>query len=589
MKVLLLCLSIFILSPLYAQKKVTNEKIWTVAYSQSGKVLTEGYLINGIKEGYWREWETLGMPTGLTKWPCFDESHLKDQSPERFNDLIYFTGIYVHGKRNGSWTLIYKQSLPFSGPTYEYSYVINYQNGKKQGEYKKINTEKRLLRDGSYHIDTLMIEEGMYQNDKREGIWKIYSDFGTDRRQKCKATFHEGIGTLYNKDSSAVLLMMDEKINGTIRNGTTFEFNNGLLISQKRFYDLRKHEYIATYSDSTFESKRYGLNGLLMEKVRRWKIDNCDTTEITSYYNNEISAQCILTDDIRIGTSYDSWNGDETTFVFRNSKIDGSDYIEEFLVGSGPFYYSFDQDTTIKGINIESVYARYRYKNHKLDGKCIQYIENSDTLITFEGNYKEGIPDGKWRFYDYVKSYSDDKEIYEISSYTEGVYENGIRAGEWMRYYPDNSLSGSCVYSDTGCNCNYYLKDIYISRGLLKYKHKLVISKFESNRNSNGTFTVKRYFANGKLMSETIYDKTIIQQIDYLNSDNFYDRISKEKIINRGNFVSTFYNESGKITRIINQNLESKTISDRRYNSFGKIKNEFQIPAQNNELECIDY
>ncbi len=141
---------------------IENKKYY---YYYSNRRESGGTIVNGEKNGFWKEWWGNGEKIGFKKY------ELGQKKSE---------GNYENGKKEGEWIswspdgidstkLVYKDGLPFEGVKINWNEEDKkdteetYQNGKLNGKWIKWS-----FWDG--YIET----EGMYKNGIKSGLWRTW-------------------------------------------------------------------------------------------------------------------------------------------------------------------------------------------------------------------------------------------------------------------------------------------------------------------------------------------------------------------------------------------------------------------------------
>lgn len=161
-------------------------------------------------------YEFADLPVGATKEKLSDTPGLvKIKSGNEAN------GIYKDGKRSGSWIEYHPGGLVKT--------ITSYVDGKKEGLFVELNNNGQLVKRCMYHNNfrhgeyqelnySNVKEERFYQNDKLEGIVKIYYDNTKIMEEgSYKNGTRDGISKWYDKDGKVSI---------------TYEYKNGHLINK---------------------------------------------------------------------------------------------------------------------------------------------------------------------------------------------------------------------------------------------------------------------------------------------------------------------------------------------------------------------
>lgn len=190
------------------------------------------------------------------------------------------------------------------------------------------------------------------------------------------------------------------------------------------------------------------------------------------------------------------------------------------------------------------------YKKHveqKYTGKVKYY---SDTILIAEGYLKGGIPNGRWKYYNWKGELLEDVK-----------YKMGEKVG-LKQYYNNGSYN-----LDNDKNKNSTIKAYLYSEetGALL---QLITLKFD--KHGNYTTNLIRYHENGKLRERY---STYATKDGYLNSPFFgrYEEYDKQgKIIAKGN-----YDRGAKVGKWIEQNTSDATLKTKIYPNIEKNNDRF--------------
>ena len=255
---------------------------------------------------------------------------------------------------------------------YDTIWLVKPDTEKRNGWYKIKNEVKKLP---AYAPDAI-IEEGMYKDGKKEGLWKMYYPAGT---LKSEITFKN------NHPCGHAILFYEE---GCIQEEGWWE-NNRWTLEYKQYYDnckLKYHFHYNARGKRNGEQSYYDNEGILYLKV--YMSDGCDSA-------------CI---------SYDK-NGNETkrdTFNVQNCKKGYGSLAGNGGCSFGPLPIDWDWGPNVfpqidtsegkpfDGTGPAKLYNRSKqiskdgtFKNYRLmDGK--DYIYNSDGILIRIAVYKKG-------------------------------------------------------------------------------------------------------------------------------------------------------------------------------------------------------
>ena len=338
------------------------------------------------------------------------------------------------------------------------------ENGLKQGEYKRF-----------FRISSEVMEEGIYKDGEKDGLWKKYSSNGLLGIENYKEGKREGEWKEFSPLDNE-LLSLTNYSNDNIVNQV--EYKNGQLFRE--------------------------INMKLNEKGI-----------------NEYNGKYYLNDGTTIKEGVYSKNGFTGTMkkLYSNGNIQKSMFLEDdFEHGECKKYYDNGQ-----------LKKEFIYKNGVKDGKYKEYYENGQLME--EGQYVDGKKEGEWKkynsvgkldsilFYDdkikFVKEYFDDelistKEYFEdktlIKNYkneildsfeekfkdehntkkyynSEGKLQMVISDKEMIGYYPNGNLKVKANMKDTNFKGDF---EEYWENGNLKSKCFYVENNGFSSKNGKG-------------------------------------------------------------------------------------------------------
>lgn len=478
---------------LVAQKidSIPNGK-YTQFKFDNGKVSSEGFLLNGKPEGYWKNY----YPTGSLKSEGLRQNYLLEGNWKFYdqNEVIQKEIIYASGKKFGIQKTYSKEGFlirkePFLNDTLHgiaFSYFANgrikektpFEKGKKEGvrtEYDETGSITGLI---EYKNDLIYNRQYINRKDKKglkQGPWK---EFYPSEQIKNE-------GDYFNNQKDGYWKSYDDK--GLLI--STVKYNEGKLIENAEevdFLDIRKtfhpNGQVATICNYNGQGNREGIcreydttgavtgatvyrNGKLLGKGMADK-DGIKTGHWIEYYDDGVLR---AEGDYKKGEKFGEW-----IFYYREGNVEqkGSFTKDELYDGKWSWYH--------KNGNLwrEEVYY-YGLEN----GPFVEYSD-SNTVIS-EGEFIEGLEDGQW--------------LYQLNDHKEeGVYRNGQREGEWYHYYYDETVRFKGKYdsgSPEGKHTYYYDNGNKMLEG--KYEFGLKNNTW-TRYNRDGSVLVKIYFRDGK-------------------------------------------------------------------------------------------
>jgi antitoxin component YwqK of YwqJK toxin-antitoxin module len=144
--------------------------------------------------------------------------------------------------------------------------------------------------------------------------------------------------------------------------------------------------------------------------------------------------------------------------------------------------------------------AEGNYIEQKKDGLWKYYNDLGE--LASEENWAKGLPAGVWKVY-----YQGLKVMEEFT------YRNGQKEGAWKQYFPTGSIKAEAMYIDglrQGPAKFYFPDGAIMIRG--NFRNDLRNGIWE-NYKQNGQKESVREFDNGKLLSETYYDKELEKEL----------------------------------------------------------------------------
>ena len=484
---------------IFAQENL-NPNGYNIFYYPNGVKSSEGYLVNGKPDGYWKSYNEKGtlISEGNRKNFLLDSVWVfYALSGEKSIEVCY-----LEGKKNGLRKLFSEDetvveewksdslvnAIQAFYKTGELKRLTPVEEGKPHGLEKEFNKEGLVIVVSKYYAGILgkrefinrtdkfglkqgswkffwtngnLKEEGSYQNDKKKGYFKYYDETGNfkyvekydnnilivdapeTRQMEVKTVYHSNgkpaiTATYYKGVPEGVRREYDET--GKVIKG--YVFANGIL----------RYEGITDE-----DGKRQGL----------WK----------EYYP---------TGNLKSEGNYINSNQEGIwKFYFENQKIEVNGTYKNGKK-EGTWYWYYPNGTVLQEEN---------WSKGKLDGEFLEYNENEEIIV--KGEYVEGTEEGEWF---YVQGKAIEK----------GVYYDGMRTGVWTTKWRENGIP---------------ISDIEYEQNLFNGKHILYYSTGKI-RESGKYFGGERvgiwylYNEEGELILTTVYDEgREIQWNDYKIDD----------------------------------------------------------------------
>lgn len=426
---------------------VLAQSEYTVYYYENGKVSSEGMLEDGQPNGYWKTY----YPNGQLK-----------TEGNRSNFLL-----------DSTWIFYDDEGLKTS--------VINYKNGKRNGEVK-------TFKNGVLH------ELSIYEDDVKTGYSKVFYPTGEVRQ---KTPFvdgkEEGEGYEYDLEGTIITIL-------TYRDGNLRTVER---INRRDNAGKKRGKWVEFYPDGVV-----AMEGQFMNDMRNgiFKFYNRkgDLINLEKYRDDELvrdSEESIIL-DIRSTYYPDGKVKSSGGYVDGVKQGVHRIYDESGEIMGGEIYHQglktaegiIDQRGDYQGTwelfyDDGSVRARGDYENNLRAGDWVFYHRNGK--VESEGKYVNGLPQGQWKWFydngvlrrkDYYRRGREDGESIETAPdgrvITQGEYENGLREGPWFYHvgdhiekgnYVDGERDGKWIYEYEDGSLNY--EGEYL-RGMAVGKHK---------------------------------------------------------------------------------------------------------------------
>jgi antitoxin component YwqK of YwqJK toxin-antitoxin module len=442
MRIIIVCfISLLFFISLSAQNQ-SDKQLSTFTFPNGNKS-SEGFLVNGKPDGYWKTYYENGnlKSEGNRKnfeldsiWKFYEEtgklkleinykngrkngdrvSYLPDETiRENFVDDIK-SGITNHYTISGK--LI--KSIPF-------------EKGLEEGIAKEFDTIGNIIELMTYKKGFITGREKINRYDpenKQHGVWKwFYADGVIQLEGVFKHGLKNGIFKYYDTKGN---LKTIEKYVDDIKQQESEEV---VKLEMKRdYFPSGKVKIEATYRNGVAEGVRreFNENGEVEKSyVMKSGVIAAEGIIETSglrkgkwsefYPDGKLKAQGNYTDDFKTGT----WE-----YYHRNGSLEqkGSYDSKGKPVGEWQWYY--DNGSLLRVEN---------YRNGLNDGLLTEK-DDQGKIIT-QGDYLDGKEEGKW--------------VFEIGGIrTEGEYADGMRNGLWKTFYTDGTLSFEGRFVDDNPN-----------------------------------------------------------------------------------------------------------------------------------------
>ena len=459
------------------QFSLFGQNEFKVFYYPNGQKSSEGFLVEGKPDGYWKNYFDTGVikSEGNRKefqldstWKFYRLDASLQQSIEYKANVKYGEESYYDSLGRKERTTSYINDIK-SGPAGEYyssgkqKKAFNYVNNQMEGKYFEYAEDGRIITRRTYKNGLIYSEEKINRfnkNGQRVGLWIDLRENGKLKEEgNYLSGLKEGTFKVYNKQGEFLKFEFYEL--GVLKENTEeTEF-----VKIEKFYDEKgrvierggtknglKHGTFQTLdSTGNIIFSRLYLNDL-KQSEGRYDTLNREIGEWKYFFPNG---------SLRSSGSYS--NGKKTgdwKYYFENGKLEQSGkYDNNLISGKWLWYYS-------SGI----VLREEHYRKGKLDG---HYIEN-DSIgnVVLEGDFEDDLRQGKWfRFINDHKEageYIDDERngpwTFTHSNGNkmfEGTFELGVAVGQHDYFYSNgkSEMRGSYVGGELDGDWMYFDED----------------------------------------------------------------------------------------------------------------------------------
>lgn len=472
---------------------------------ESGHITSEGTLVNGKPDGYWKTF----YENGHVKSEGNRKNFLLDSTWKFYSDKgIITTEInYAKGKKNGIRKSFNDKGVVILAENYEADIKnglskeyyetgkikasTNFEDGKENGWAYEFDIDSTIISRFYYKQGFLNLRESINHRDKaglRQGEWKTFFASG---RVKTEATYVDdkknGFYREYNESGSMLFTIkyVDDLPVSTLN-------ESKVKIDNRKQYDApTKTWYKGTY----LEDRPIGLHV---------EYTDTSTTYKSKVYENGVLVAEGLTDSL--GRYQGFWKEFYTTGELRSE----GHYLDSKRIGKWKFYHrngKIEQAGDYKNGKPQGIWLWYyesgnllreeSYINGAEDGISTEYSD-SNTVIA-KGDYVMGLKQGQWI------EYSGDVKM-------EGSYTDGEMTGVWKSYYPNGTLAFEGAYTNgipIGKHSWYYLNGKLKEEGVFENGKRNGIWK---KLNADGTpflfteyeYGIERKFDGIKIKPETL-------------------------------------------------------------------------------------
>lgn len=409
----ILILFFFVPAFLFSQEKQDGPGEYKIFYHENGKISSEGYMVDGKPDGYWKTYNENGI--------LIAEGNRED---------FKLDSLWKFYNDDGSLKL-----------------EVNYREGKKHG----IRT--------TYRKDEIIRET--FKNDIKDGPTKYFYKNGELKKEVFFVNgLEEGMAREYAEDGRAITLITYkngfitdiQKINRFIGSSKKhgpwkYWYDNGVVRLEGSYKRGLEHGYFKEYDreGNLLTATKYE-NGQKVEDARevaklevRKDYYPDGTPKIVATYNKEGEPEGIRREYAEDGTI-------ERSYIFKNGIIIGEGIITEKGERDGYWKEYYDDG---------KLYAEGKYEKDVRVGPWKFYHKNGN--LRQEGAYNsQGKPEGEWLWY-----YENGKILREENYYlglldglmaeyseqgkliAQGDFIEGLEEGDWFYEVGDVRIEGS--------------------------------------------------------------------------------------------------------------------------------------------------
>ena len=461
---------VLLISSLFFQNSITAQqdsaRQYKKIYFDNGKLASEGFIENGLPNGYWKTYYQNGTIKTEGNRENFQLAGIwKFYTPEGKIEKEF---TYKSGKKNGfarsydekgnllsqlSYTNDTIQGVAeFYFPNGTLKEKSNFKNGLKDGETRLYHQDGRVIWLIQYEKNAVINREAINRyndSNERTGLW---IEFHTNERKKL-------VGSYVNDQKQGVFKEYDE--NGKLLN--IYDYNAGQLVDNETSLNVIEQDryYYPSGQVKRIETKQGS------KKQGFTKTFDKDGNLILSqiFRNDTLIAEGNQND---LGQPVGLWR-----YYFPNGKIESTgDYVAGLKNGLWKYYFEsgkLEQQGYWKMGKLDKKWEWFfedgkmrctmNFDNGKEDGDYIEYDQYN--YVVAEGKYTEGYKVGKWYY-----SGGDQVEI--------GKYRDGLKEGEWKYYYYEPEEENLIFVGDfrdgepDGTHIRYYDKGVIRSRKTYK-------------------------------------------------------------------------------------------------------------------------
>ncbi len=394
----------------------------------NGKVSSEGRLVEGRPEGYWKSY----YETGVLKSEGNRTAALLD-STWKFYDpdgRLTMEITYVAGQKNGPTRKfgeagevlseeLYSADLK-SGDTrtfYPGGIVherIAFKDGKEEGKAYEYEQDGRIITIYDYRAGMMRAKEVLNRYDEkgwRQGFWRAYWPNGKPKWEG-KFVDDKRQGIFKEFDANGTLKTM-EKFDQDMIQKDAEEVK--MLAIKNTYHSTGKVSSIGSYSKDgrkeglfrSFDDAGKPTTAAIFQGDR--KMSEGEVSDVGALQGHWI--EYYGTGEKRAEGEYKEGKKDGPwTFFHRGGEVEQKgNYVNGLPQGEWVWFFEGG-----------GRHREERYRKGKEDGTSAEY-DSAGTVIT-QGEYIDGLKDGQWLY-----QLGDHKEV--------GAYRDGLKDGEWVHTY----------------------------------------------------------------------------------------------------------------------------------------------------------
>lgn len=470
---------------------------YTKFYYPNGQVSSEGLMINGKPDGFWKTYHV----SGVIKSEGLRLNFELDSAWNFYNQVGELIEIinYKYGKRNGyaigysyekspSGVIIRKELYlndVKQGKAYYYHLTgnlkeeVSYSDGKRQGPAKEYDENGNLIMIMEYHNNYLISRERINRTDaqgNKQGPWKYYHDNGIlFKEMNYTDNLLDGLYREYANSGTLILSLRYDK--GKLFEESDKTLNNNIEIDVRReFTDDGKLKFTGSFRNNKPLGihRFYNNEGQIVNSEIFNEEGEVTAQGIVDETGNRNGAWKDLYPDGKLkaeGTYNNNLRSGKWVFYYNNGKKEQEgNYLRGNLDGTWRWYHSNGE-----------LWREEMYFNGREDGESIEY--NADGKIVAKGSYINGEKEGLWRF--------------DVGDHSEeGNYQSGLENEIWKHYYLDGTIKFIGEFRQglpEGKHKYYYpdgslMEERFYSRGLKEKNWK----KYDESGNLYITITYRR-------------------------------------------------------------------------------------------------